>query len=68
MYDKSGMPVEGAYVDRNGDGVITSADKYNYKKPQADVTMGLMTNATLGKNWDFSMAWRASIGNYVYDQ
>ncbi|MFP3548635.1 hypothetical protein SB748_35190, partial [Rhizobium sp. SIMBA_035] len=23
VYDKSGMPVEGAYVDRNGDGVIT---------------------------------------------
>lgn len=68
IYDTNGRPVEGAYVDRNGDGTITSADKYNYKKPQADVTMGLMTNATIGKNWDFSMGWRASIGNYVYDQ
>ncbi|PQA95125.1 hypothetical protein B0A69_06665 [Chryseobacterium shigense] len=68
IYDSNGRPVEGAYVDRNGDGTITSADKYNYKKPQADVTMGLMTNATIGKNWDFSMGWRASIGNYVYDQ
>lgn len=68
VYDSNGMPIEGAYVDRNGDGQITSADKYNYKKPQADVTMGLMTNATFGKNWDFSMGWRASIGNYVYDQ
>lgn len=68
IYDGNGKPIEGAYVDRNGDGVITSADKYNYKKPQADVTMGLMTNATFGKNWDFSMGWRASIGNYVYDQ
>lgn len=68
VYDNSGKPIEGAYVDRNGDGEITIADKYNYKKPQADVTMGLMTNATFGKNWDFSMGWRASIGNYVYDQ
>ena len=67
-YDSNGKPIQGAYVDRNGDGKITSADKYNYKKPQADVTMGLMTNATFGKNWDFSMGWRASIGNYVYDQ
>ncbi|WP_147474497.1 SusC/RagA family TonB-linked outer membrane protein [Chryseobacterium nematophagum] len=68
IYDSNGMPIEGAYVDRNGDGEITSADKYNYKKPQPDVTMGLMTNMTFGKNWDFSMAWRASLGNYVYDQ
>lgn len=68
VYDAGGKPVEGAYVDRNGDGQLTSADKYNYKKPQADVTMGLMTNMTIGQNWDFSMGWRGSIGNYVYDQ
>ncbi|MCJ8153902.1 SusC/RagA family TonB-linked outer membrane protein [Chryseobacterium sp. SSA4.19] len=68
VYDSNGKPIEGAYVDRNNDGVITSADKYIYKKPQADVTMGFMTNATFGKHIDFSMAWRASIGNYVYDQ
>lgn len=67
LYDSNGKPVEGAFVDRNGDGQITTADKYIYKKPQADVTMGLMTNATY-KNWDFSMGWRASIGNYVYDR
>lgn len=68
LYDNAGMPIEGAYVDRNGDGEITSADKYGYKKPQADVTMGFLTNATFGENWDFSMGWRGSIGNYVYDQ
>ena len=67
-YDPNGRPIQGVYVDRNGDGIIDSNDKYNYKKPQADVTMGFMTNATFYKNWDFSMAWRASIGNYVYDQ
>ncbi|MEG2334679.1 TonB-dependent receptor, partial [Chryseobacterium sp.] len=68
VYDSNGKPIDGAYVDRNNDGVITSADKYIYKKPQADVTMGFMTNATFGKHIDFSMAWRASVGNYVYDQ
>lgn len=67
LYDNNGKPVEGAFVDRNGDGQITTADKYIYKKPQADVTMGLMTNAAY-KNWDFSMGWRASVGNYVYDR
>lgn len=68
VYDQNGKPIEGVYVDRNKDGVITSADKYIYKKPQAPVTMGFMANATFYKNWDFSMAWRTSIGNYVYDQ
>lgn len=68
VYDEAGRPITGSYVDRNGDGVITSDDKYNYKKPNADVTMGFMTNATIYKKWDVSMAWRASFGNYVYDQ
>jgi iron complex outermembrane receptor protein len=68
IYDANGNPIEGAYVDRDNNGRIDSNDKYNYHKPQADVTMGFLTNATIYKNWDFSMAWRASIGNYVYDQ
>lgn len=68
VYDNNGKPIEGAYVDRNNDGVITTADKYNFKKPNADVTMGLMIDGTFAKNWDYSMAWRASFGNYVYDQ
>lgn len=67
IYDGNGRPIEGAYVDRDGNGVINSSDKYNAHKPQADVTMGFLTNASY-KNWDFSMAWRASLGNYVYDQ
>lgn len=67
IYDAQGHPIEGAYVDRDGNGVIDSNDRYNYHKPQADVTMGLLTNASY-KNWDFSMNWRASIGNYVYDK
>ena len=67
IYDVAGKPIQGAYVDRNADGIIDARDKYNYKKPNADVTMGFMANATFYKNWDFSMAWRASIGNYVYD-
>jgi iron complex outermembrane receptor protein len=68
VYDANGKPIEGVFVDRNKDGVIDSNDKYNYKKPQADYTMGFMVNATIYKNWDFSMAWKASFGNYVYDQ
>jgi len=68
IYDANGRPIEGAYVDRDGNGTIDSKDKHNAHKPQPDVTMGFLTNATIYKNWDFSMAWRASLGNYVYDQ
>ncbi len=67
VYDTNGKPMEGVFVDRNKDGKIDSSDQYNYKKPQADFTMGLMFNGTIYKNWDYSMAWRASFGNYVYD-
>lgn len=67
VYTAEGKPMEGVFVDRNEDGKIDSSDQYNYHKPQADVTMGLMLNGTFYKNWDYSMAWRASFGNYVYD-
>ena len=65
VYDASGKPLEGVYVDRNGDGTINADDKYIYKKPTADVTMG-MTNKFLIKNFDFSFTLRASLNNYLY--
>lgn len=65
VYDKDGKPMEGVFVDRNGDGQITPDDKYVYKKPTADVTMG-MTHKFIYKNWDFSFTLRASLNNYLY--
>lgn len=65
VYDKDGKPMEGVFVDRNGDGQITPDDKYVYKKPTADVTMG-MTHKFIYKNWDFSFTFRASLNNYLY--
>ena len=65
VYDDDGNPIEGLYVDRNADGQITDDDRYYYKDPAPDVTMGL-TSKFIWKNWDFSFALRASLGNYVY--
>ena len=65
VYDEAGKPIEGLYVDRNGDGEINASDRYFYKKPAADVIMGLTTKF-LWKNWDLSAAFHASLGNYVY--
>ena len=65
VYDNAGKPIEGLYVDRNGDGQITDADRYYYKSPAADVIMGATTKF-LWKNWDLSASFHASLGNYVY--
>ena len=65
VYDENGKPIEGVYVDRDGNGKIDNDDRYCYKSPAPDVIMGLTTKF-IYKNWDFSAAFHASIGNYVY--
>ena len=67
LYDKDGKPIEGAVVDRNGDGVISEADRYLYKSAMAPVTMGFSTRLEY-KNFDLGFSLRASIGNYVYNK
>ena len=66
VYDNSGNPIEGAYVDRNGDNIINDKDKFIYKNPYADVIMGLNTSLNY-KKWDLAIVTRASIGNYAYN-
>lgn len=66
VYDQNHKPVEGVYVDRNQDGVISTADQYRYKKPDADYTFGMQNNMSY-KQFDLSFAWRASLGNYMYN-
>ncbi|MBN1144534.1 MAG: TonB-dependent receptor [Bacteroidales bacterium] len=66
VYDEQGNPIEGLYVDRKADGVLNSSDLYRYKKPAADVLMGISSSLNY-KNWDFSFAGRFSFGNYIYN-
>ena len=66
VYGTNGKPLEGVFVDRNGDGIINANDMYHYKKPYADFIFGFMSNMTY-KKWDFNMSWRASLGNYNYN-
>ena len=66
LYDKAGNPIEGAYVDQNGDNKIDEEDLVAYKKSAPDVFMGLTSQLSY-KNWDLSFALRASIGNYAYN-
>ncbi|MBK6996313.1 MAG: SusC/RagA family TonB-linked outer membrane protein [Lewinellaceae bacterium] len=66
VYDADGVPVEGLYVDRNGDGIVTPTDRYHLEKPAPDLLMGFYTGFDIGK-FDFSLAGRSNIGNYMYN-
>lgn len=66
VYDENGSPIEGLYVDRNGDNVITNDDRYQYKNPVPKVFMGFSTKLDY-KNWDFALNGRVSLGNYIYN-
>lgn len=66
VYDKDGNPIEGCYVDQNGDGSIDDNDKVFRHSKDPKVTMAWNNNFSY-KNWDFSFQLRASIGNYVYN-
>ena len=66
VYDETGKPLEGIYVDRNHDGQITDDDRYVYYKPDPDVIIGLNTELSY-KKWTLSAAFRSFLGNYVYN-
>jgi len=66
LYDTAGQPIEGAYADLNGDGVINTQDKYLKGNPQADFTFGFQSSIDY-KNFDLAFNLRASLGNYVYN-
>lgn len=67
VYDKQGKPIEGAYEDLNGDGIINPGDdQYYYKSPIARMIFGFSTNYSY-KKWSASAVLRSNIGNYIYN-
>ncbi len=66
LYNSAGKPIEGAYADLNGDGIINTQDKYLKEDPFADITFGLQSSINY-KNFDFAFNLRASVGNYLYN-
>ena len=65
VYGQDGKPIEGMFVDRNGDGTISDADRYFYKSPDAPYLAGLSSRVQY-KNWDLGFGLRASFDNYVF--
>lgn len=66
VYDENGNPIQGAYVDRNGDGTINEEDLRPFHSGRPDWTLGLSSNLAY-KNWDLGFSMRASLGNYMYN-
>jgi iron complex outermembrane receptor protein len=56
LYDESGKPVEGAFA----------GDLYRYHSPAPDMIFGLSTQLRY-KKWNLGMAFRANVGNYIYN-
>lgn len=66
VYDSNGDPIEGQYVDQNGDGQITEEDLIMYHSRDPKVTL-TWNNTFSWKNWDLGISLRANLGNYVYN-
>jgi len=66
VYDESGAPIQGLYVDRNEDGIINSSDKYVHENPNAPLFFGI-SNTFNYKDWSLFFSGRANFGNYVYN-
>lgn len=70
VYDPSGRPIEGLYVDLAGKGGSINGNndnKYIYHNPVADYLIGFSARFAY-KNFDLAASTRTSIGNYVYNQ
>ena len=66
VYGTDGRPLDGVYVDRNGDGVINNSDLYRYKSADPKGYFGLSSSANY-KKWSAGFVARASVGNYAYN-
>lgn len=66
VYDQNGMPIEGLFVDSNGDGKIDDSDRYHFKSPDAQYIIGISSKLSY-KKFDLSFSGRANIGNYMFD-
>jgi len=66
IYDKTGKPIEGLYEDINRDGTVDESDRYFYKKPAADVLLGVSTQVSY-KQFTFGLAGHGAFGNYAYN-
>ncbi|MDR1974462.1 MAG: TonB-dependent receptor [Bacteroidales bacterium] len=66
VYDTDGKPIEGVYVDQNGDNKINEDDLQRLTSAEPFLTGGFTTNLRY-RNWTLSTSLRGSLGNYMYN-
>ena len=67
-YDADGNPIENVLIDRDGDGIISEADRYvTGYSPTPWMYFGVNTHLSY-KNWDFSVNGHGSIGSYAINR
>ncbi len=66
VYGTDGRPLDGVYLDKNGDGVINSNDLSVNHGPTPLEYFGFNSDVKV-KKWSLGFVARASLGNYVYN-
>jgi TonB-linked SusC/RagA family outer membrane protein len=66
VYGANGKPLEGVYVDQNGDGTIDSHDLVTNHSPDPQEYFGFNSDFRY-KKWSIGFSARANLGNYVYN-
>ncbi|HBD27054.1 SusC/RagA family TonB-linked outer membrane protein [Flavobacterium sp.] len=64
LYNNDGSPIEGAFADLNGDGLVNNSDRYIYKNIDPNLILGFSTSFNY-KNFDLGFNLRASFGNRI---
>ena len=66
VYGANGKPLSSVFVDKNGDGVINSADFSLNHSPDPKELFGINSDVTY-KKFNLGFVARASLGNYLYN-
>jgi iron complex outermembrane receptor protein len=65
VYGANGKPIDGVFVDQNGDGQINNQDLVVKHTSDPQEYLGFNSDFTY-KGWNIGFVMRASFGNYVY--
>jgi TonB-linked SusC/RagA family outer membrane protein len=66
VYNTSGQPIEGVFVDKNNDGIINQNDLYKSKPADPQTFLGFTTNVTW-RRLNAGFVLRSSLGMYDYN-
>ena len=66
-YDAYGHPIQNEFVDLNGDGEITEADRYMTGKSPAPTFYYGVNMKLSWKDWDFGLNGHGEAGNWVFN-